>query len=114
MGQKEKIRSERLQLVMNKIQKIEKVKIDEPLLSKKMRTIDSQFVQDRMALTAREWGGKKVSPFKSIERFDAMIGWNGTEGRTLGGIWGKKVPAHNEYENQMDIFSENPFLSNQL
>ena len=53
MGQKEKIRSERLQLVMNKIHKIEKVKIDEPLLSKKMRTIDSQFVQDRMALTAR-------------------------------------------------------------
>jgi hypothetical protein len=76
MGQKEKIRSERLQLVMNKIHKIEKAKIDEPLLSMKKRTIDSQFVQDRMALTAREWGGKKLSPFKSIEKFDSMIGWN--------------------------------------
>jgi hypothetical protein len=61
---------------MNKIQKIEKMKIDEALISKKMRTIDSQFVEDRMAETAREWGGEKKSPFKSIERFDAMIGWN--------------------------------------
>ena len=61
---------------MNKMYNIEKMKIDKPSDSKKMRTIDSQFVQDRMAQTAREWGGKKNSPFKSIERFDAMIGWN--------------------------------------
>lgn len=114
MGKKEKIRSERLQLVMNKIHKIEKVKIDEPK-TKKMRTIDSQFVQDRMALTAREWGGRKVSPFKSIERFDAMIGWNDrTEGRDFGGILGKKISSHNDLEKQMEFFSENAFLSNQF
>jgi hypothetical protein len=113
MGQKEKIRSERLHLVMNKIQKIEKVKIDEPLLSRKMRTIDSQFVQDRMALTAREWGGKKISPFKSIERFDAMIGWNdGAEGHSR--IYAKKGAIRMESENRMDLFEENGCLSNQL
>ena len=103
MGQKEKIRSERLHMVMNKIHKIEKVKIDEPLLSKKMRTIDSQFIQDRMALTAREWGGKKISPFKSIERFDAMIGWNdGPEGHI--GVPAKKGSIRMESENRLDLF----------
>ena len=103
MGQKEKIRSERLHMVMNKIHKIEKVKIDEPLLSRKMRTIDSQFIQDRMALTAREWGGKKISPFKSIERFDAMIGWNdGPEGHI--GVPAKKGSIRMESENRLDLF----------
>lgn len=52
------------------------MKINWPLDSNKMRTIDSEFVQNRMAMTAREWGGKKISPYKSIERFDEMIGQN--------------------------------------
>ena len=73
------------------------MKIDEPLLSRKMRTIDSQFVQERMALTAREWEGKKKSPFKSIERFDCMIGWNDRpEGRSGRGFLGKKMSVRIE------------------
>lgn len=44
-----------------------------------------------MALTAREWKGKKMSPFKSIERFDAMIGWNErSEGKNIRGFFNKK------------------------
>ncbi len=78
---------------MNKIHKIEKMKIDEPLLSTKMRTIDSQFVQERMAMTAREWGGRKASPFKSIERFDLMIGWNDQSEGTSRGNFGKRMPV---------------------
>ena len=76
---------------MNKIQKIQKVKIGNNEGSNKLRSIDSQFVQNRMALTAREWRGKKVSPYKSIEKFDAMIGWNErSSGKNARGLFNKK------------------------
>ena len=67
------------------------MKIDSRQGSNKLRAIDSQFVQDRMALTAREWKGKKISPFKHIERFDAMIGCNErSEGKNIRILFNKR------------------------